>query len=189
MDGSVNTSETCGCGLGSDDEPGESGEPEAEHAPLRVQWTYDGSIDPTALGLPDAAWFGGALRRLALAAGAASGEIAVTVVGDGRMGDLHRRYKGDPTSTDVLSFDLGAGDDGEPGVLDADVVVCLDEAARQAGRRRGHPVRDELLLYALHGTLHLLGYDDTDDRSARRMHRRENELLAEAGYGEVYGDV
>jgi probable rRNA maturation factor len=57
--------------------------------------------------------------------------------------------------------------------VEGDIVVCLDEAARQA-KKRNHPIRLEVLLYALHGMLHLLGYDDVSARQAARMHRRED---------------
>ena len=54
---------------------------------------------------------------------------------------------------------------------------------------RGHTVSDEVALYAIHGILHLLGYDDHDDADARRMHDRENEILTRIGIGAVYGDT
>ena len=73
--------------------------------------------------------------------------------------------------------------DGEP--VEGDVVVCVDEARRQAVNR-GHEVRAEVLLYAVHGLLHLLGYDDHEPDSAAAMHDREDTLLAALGVGRVY---
>src|SRR5690606_1916317 len=80
------------------------------------------------------------------------------------------------------TFDLR---DGEAGALDGEIVLCVDEAVRQARQRR-HDARLELLLYAVHGLLHLLGYDDHDPKDAAKMHRREDELLRAAGLGDVY---
>ena len=83
---------------------------------------------------------------------------------------------------DSVFVDLRDRDD-QP--LHGEVVICLDEAADQAAHRN-HPVRLEVLLYAVHGLLHLLGYDDRDRSSAARMHRREDRLLTQAGLGTIY---
>ena len=123
------------------------------------------------------------LRRIAPLAGATGGQVTVAVVDDDRMAELHEQYRQTPGPTDVLTFDLHEGE--TDGRLEGDIVVCLDEAARQAGRR-GHSVRDECLLYAVHGLLHLLGYDDHDRDEADAMHAREDELLAAVGVGPVY---
>lgn len=134
-------------------------------------------VDPPASG-----WVERQLVRLARLAGADGGAVSVVAVDDARMRELHAHYRGTPTTTDVLSFDL-RDRPGDP--LEADLVVCVDEARRQASRR-GHDVRLELLLYALHGLLHLLGYDDHAPADARRMHQREDELLTQAGLGAAY---
>ncbi|MFG0258008.1 MAG: rRNA maturation RNase YbeY [Phycisphaerales bacterium JB043] len=110
-------------------------------------------------------------------------DIRVAIVDDARMRELHEQYKRDGSTTDVLTFDLRS-DPGE--ALDVDLVVCLDEARRQAADR-GHDMTHELLLYSLHGLLHCVGYDDRDEEAARAMHRREDELLREVGVGSVYG--
>jgi probable rRNA maturation factor len=101
-------------------------------------------------------------------------EVEIAIVGDGEMKVLNRRYHHVEGTTDVLSFDLS-----EPaGPLCAEIVVCADEAVRQAQRRRCRP-QQELLLYVTHGLLHLLGYDDSTAGKARRMTKRQDELLAE----------
>jgi probable rRNA maturation factor len=109
----------------------------------------------------------------------------IAVVGACRMATLNRRYLGHGGATDVLSFDLGPGPTGGACVQ---IIVCSDVAIRQA-KRRGHAAWRELLLYITHGLLHLMGHDDRTADGARRMHRREDELLAAFGIGEVYGDV
>ncbi|MEM6854796.1 MAG: rRNA maturation RNase YbeY, partial [Planctomycetota bacterium] len=69
--------------------------------------------------------------------------------------------------------------------IDGDVVICRDEAERQAAVR-GHDARVELLLYAVHGLMHLLGEDDLDDANYQRMHEREDRLLTQMGFGPVF---
>jgi len=133
---------------------------------------------------PLADWLPGALSAVAAEAGVV-GRLSVAVVDDDEMAGLHATYHHDPTTTDVLTFDLTDG--GAGGRVDGDVVVCLDEAARQAAAR-GRPTRDEALLYALHGLLHLAGEDDTDPAGFERMHRREDALLTAAGYGPIFSD-
>ena len=57
-------------------------------------------------------------------------------------------------------------------------MVCGDLAVEQA-KARGLKARDELMLYVIHGLLHLMGYEDTSIRGGARMHAREEELLKE----------
>lgn len=109
-------------------------------------------------------------------------QLSVALVGAATMSRLHRRYLGRRSVTDVLSFELEAD---ESGVVEGEVVVCLDVARREA-RRRGHAVESELLLYALHGVLHLCGYEDETEAAYRRMHAREDRLLRELGMGAVF---
>lgn len=120
-----------------------------------------------------------------LASGGVRGEIRVRLVDDSIMSREHLAHKGDPETTDVLTFDLAPDNDE---LLDADVLVCADEARRQAGRL-GHPIVSELLLYIVHAALHCTGYDDAHDegpRGAKAMHEREDEILTQLGRGVVY---
>ncbi|MBL8990667.1 MAG: rRNA maturation RNase YbeY [Phycisphaerae bacterium] len=142
-------------------------------------------IDATGrLARDDAAWLGQWAGRAALMAGGA-GEVRVRVVGDAEMAEAHRRYSGVEGTTDVLTFDLRP-DPSAGGALDTDILICLDEADRQAGDR-GHPVRRELLLYILHGVLHCLGHDDHSEAGYRAMHAREDEILRALGVGDTFG--
>ncbi len=107
-----------------------------------------------------------------------SARIEIAVVDDRRIARLNRIYLRHNGPTDVLAFDLsGPGDAG----LAGQVIVSAETARRQA-KRFGHPIAGELALYVVHGLLHLLGYDDHRPRQRRRMHARQAELLAEAGY-------
>ena len=116
------------------------------------------------------------VRHVAAAEGARLGHVDVAVVSSRRIAALNRRYLGRRGATDVLSFDLS--DDASGAGLTAQIVVSGDLAARQ-GRSRGTGPQRELLLYVVHGLLHLLGYDDRTPRQAGRMRARQEELLGE----------
>ena len=109
--------------------------------------------------------------------------ISVVLVGDAEMSRLHARYLADPTPTDVLTFELDH--DGGGNVTEGEVVVCVPEAVRRAGRGTD-AVERELLLYALHGLLHLSGFDDTTADAHARMHAAEDDLLTRIGVGPVF---
>ncbi|MBC7782311.1 MAG: rRNA maturation RNase YbeY [Burkholderiales bacterium] len=113
----------------------------------------------------------------------APAELSVALVGDAEMSGLHEQFMGITGPTDVLSFELDH--DARGRVTSGEIVVCVPEARRQA-RSLGHPLTDELLLYALHGVLHLSGYDDKTDSAYRRMHRTEDRILTQLGVGKVF---
>ncbi|GAG25455.1 unnamed protein product [marine sediment metagenome] len=115
------------------------------------------------------------VARLARQEGARLAHVDVAVVTGREMAAINRRYLGCAGATDVLSFDMS--DELSDGLV-AQVVVCGDVAARQAPRH-GHSGPRELLLYVVHGLLHLTGYDDTTPAQAARMHARAEQLLAE----------
>jgi probable rRNA maturation factor len=108
--------------------------------------------------------------------------VTVEVIDDHRMAALHERFSNVPGTTDVLTFP-GSGP-GEP--VEVDIAICVDEAARQSAAR-GHELRRELLLYALHGLLHCTGFDDRNSDDHARMHAEEDRILQAIGLGAVYG--
>jgi probable rRNA maturation factor len=92
--------------------------------------------------------------------------MTIAIVSDARVRALNRRYRRKDRATDVLSFPSDT-----PGVL-GDVVIASGVAARQA-RDAGHSLATELRVLALHGLLHLLGYDhERDDGQMARLERR-----------------
>jgi probable rRNA maturation factor len=123
------------------------------------------------------------LARLAERLPEGPDEVSVVIVDDTEMGQLHERFLNDPLPTDVLTFEGDSGPDRR--CLDGEVVVCIDVALRQAAAA-GRPVEHELLLYALHGLLHLSGYDDRTQSDYSAMHAREDELLTAIGIGPVF---
>ncbi len=99
----------------------------------------------------------GCLRSL----GVSGGEVHLLITDDNTVRDLNRHYRGTDQSTDVLSF--ADGDVLPTGRrLLGEVVISLDTARRQA-EALGHDEIQELSELALHGTLHLLGYDHERD--------------------------
>ena len=113
------------------------------------------------------------LRRVAPAR--ARGVVHVALVSDARMRVLNRRYRRKDRLTDVLSFPVGRiGRKGvQPGQpFLGDIVIARGVAERQA-RDAGHHYAAELRVLALHGLLHLLGYDhEHDDGAMRRVEAR-----------------
>ena len=96
----------------------------------------------------------------------ARGTMTVAIVSDARVRALNRQYRKKDTPTDVLSFPAR-----ERGFL-GDVVIASGVAARQA-REAGHSLAIEVRVLALHGLLHLLGYDhERDDGRMARLERR-----------------
>lgn len=133
---------------------------------------------------PLAGWLEPLLAKAASLAGCITCRLGLAIVGDEEMARLHVQWKNVPGTTDVLTFDLAEPDAPEQ-MVEGDVVLCLDEARRQA-EARGHTVRQEMLLYAVHGLLHLLGEDDQDPAAYQRMHQREDALLTRLGVGPVF---
>ena len=132
----------------------------------------DGRGRPKAAGdLP--AWLAGVAPR------SAAGLAVVALVCDRKMRDLNRRFRGIDRVTDVLSFPAGPDEaapprDGAAGGRRwlGDIAIATGRAARQA-RAAGLTESDERRRLALHGLLHLLGYDhERDDGRMRRLERR-----------------
>ena len=113
------------------------------------------------------------LTRIAPAS--AKGDLSVAIISDRRMRALNRQFRGKDAVTDVLSFP--AQDRGFLG----DIVIASGVSQRQA-REAGHSVQTELRVLALHGLLHLLGYDHEGDDG--KMARAEARLRKKAGLRE-----
>ena len=111
----------------------------------------------------------------AVAPSRARGDVSIAIVPDARVRGLNRRYRRKDSPTDVLSFPAD-----EPDTL-GDIVIAAGVARRQA-REAGHSTQTELRVLALHGLLHLLGYDHEHDDG--RMARLERRLRAKGGLRE-----
>ena len=117
-------------------------------------------------------------------------QISVALVDDSRIAELNETHLHHCGPTDVLAFDLRDHAEEETagvvrGPLEGEIVVSVDTASREA-QARGHGFDAELALYVVHGTLHLLGYDDRVEADAVHMHTVEDEILTSIGMGPVY---
>ena len=95
-------------------------------------------------------------------------DLTIALVSDARIRALNRQFRRTNAVTDVLSF--------EP----ADLAIATGRARRQA-REAGHSYADELKVLALHGLLHLIGYDHDNPADRGRMERLERRLRAKGG--------
>lgn len=102
--------------------------------------------------------------------------VSLAVVDDAVIRRLNRQYLDEDDATDVLSFPLGR----KGGKLEGEVVVSAETAAACAPDY-GWPAADELLLYVIHGALHLAGYDDESPEEQAEMRRCERKYLAAFG--------
>ena len=119
-----------------------------------------------------------AVRLVLGDAGIERGEISIAIIDDARMHALNRQYLQHDYPTDVLSFVLER--DEEQKTLDGEIIVSADYAAREAPRY-GWTADDELLLYVIHGCLHLIGHDDQSAAGLAAMRAAESQHLARFG--------
>ncbi|MEK3991235.1 rRNA maturation RNase YbeY [Robertmurraya sp. FSL R5-0851] len=114
-------------------------------------------------------------------------ELSVTFVDNNRIQDINREYRGKDKPTDVISFALEELGEGEiqisganmPRVL-GDIIISIDKAREQA-TDYGHSVERELGFLAVHGFLHLLGYDHETEEEEKEMFDLQRSILDEYG--------
>ena len=100
-------------------------------------------------------------------------QVNVLVTNSGELQSLNRRFRGTDKPTDVLSFPAPLASFGETSHVAGDVAISAD-IARENARRLGHSVVDEVKILALHGILHLAGFDHEHDHG--EMARKEIQL-------------
>lgn len=113
------------------------------------------------------------------------GEISIAVVDNSTIHRLNKEHLGHDYETDVLSFVWEA--DEESLTIHGEIIVSA-EMAGQVAKQFTHGHYDELLLYVIHGTLHLIGFDDKQPSCAREMSRQESHYLAKVGINGVSVD-
>jgi probable rRNA maturation factor len=123
-----------------------------------------------------------AARREGVEQRTLQGKVALSVVitDDEAVQELNRQFRGVDAPTDVLAFGSGKEGDfvtvpGEPAYL-GDVVISYPRAVAQA-EEYGHSISRELALLAVHGLLHLLGYDHVSEAERTEMWAKQNEIL------------
>jgi probable rRNA maturation factor len=110
-------------------------------------------------------------------------EVSVVLTDDSEVRRLNRQYRGIDRTTDVLSFSQREGEpwpEDEPGALLGDIVISMDRAQEQA-REYGHSLAREVAFLAVHGTLHLLGYDHQTPVEEQEMMAKAEAVLAGLG--------
>jgi probable rRNA maturation factor len=108
-------------------------------------------------------------------------EISIWLTTNDEIASLNTRYRGIDAPTDVLSFPAGTILAPIAEIPLGDVVVSVEQAAQQA-EPNGHDFVTELLMLCLHGTLHLLGYDDRTEAQRARMNQIAARTLRTLGY-------
>ena len=106
-------------------------------------------------------------------------EVSLALVSDETLAELHGRFLDDPSKTDVMSFLLEEDEDGDGAW--GEVIVSVDRA-REVAKERGLAFEREVVLYVVHGTLHLCGFDDHEDEDRAEMRAAEAAVLAKLGY-------
>lgn len=111
-----------------------------------------------------------------------AGSVAVRVVDDETIHEINREYRGVDRPTDVISFPAEEGEEilAPPDGFIGDIVISYPRAEEQSAEY-GHSVRRELSFLAVHGTLHLLGYDHMKEEETGEMFALQDEILDEMG--------
>ncbi|HET7229633.1 MAG TPA: rRNA maturation RNase YbeY [Longimicrobium sp.] len=137
---------------------------------LEVEVSVGEGVSPPV----DPARVEGAVRHVLREEGVGAAEISIALVGDDEIAGLNSEYLDHEGPTDVISFALHEAGEAPLG----DVYVGVGQALRQAAEFGATPA-DEVLRLAVHGTLHVLGYDHPDgaERTASEMFARQEELL------------
>ncbi|HUU19385.1 MAG TPA: rRNA maturation RNase YbeY [Sedimentisphaerales bacterium] len=110
--------------------------------------------------------------------------VSIAIVDDAQIRELNKQFLNSKSATDCLSFDLS--DDEVPQSPKSFELIVNGEMAVREANLRGHSIEAELALYITHGLLHHLGFDDSTESQARKMHDMEDEILQQLGYGLVY---
>lgn len=109
--------------------------------------------------------------------------ISIAIVDDTQIRKVNKQFLNQDFPTDCLSFNLSGN--GTSSVKSFELVVNAEMAVKEANLR-GHSSEAELALYITHGLLHNLGFDDSTQGRARKMHDTEDEILRQLGYGLIY---
>lgn len=113
--------------------------------------------------------------------GRSGGELTILITGDEQIQELNKRYRGVNAPTDVLSFSVVGAREAfvtppEASPYLGDIVVSYPRAVEQA-QEYGHSVEEEMDLLAVHGLLHLLGYDHETEAKRRAMWAKQEHIL------------
>ncbi len=111
-------------------------------------------------------------------------KVTIAFVDSPHIHRLNKQFLNHDEPTDVLTFPYS---DPKAKKLEGEVVIGY-QIAQEYAADRGHDVTLELLLYVVHGCLHLCGYDDTDDKHAAQMRVKERDYLKAIGIPDIAGE-
>ena len=114
----------------------------------------------------------------------ADGDLTIVLTDDAQLHELNRDYLGIDAPTDVLSFPASETDPETARRYLGDILISVPRAEEQA-RAAGHELEAEVQLLAVHGTLHLLGYDHAEVEEKARMWKAQAEVLERLGLAEI----
>jgi probable rRNA maturation factor len=103
--------------------------------------------------------------------------LSIAFVDNNEIKKLNKRYFDSDEVTDVISFPLN----NNKNFLSGEIIVSVETAVKTAGER-SISIEGEIILYIVHGILHLLGYNDENERDAGIMHEEESKILKVLGY-------
>jgi len=121
-------------------------------------------------------------EAIRMAEGPEEAEVSLMLVDDQRIHALNLEYRGVDRPTDVLSFALQEEVEEEPEIEEeddmlGDIVISVERARDQA-EEYGHSFQREIVYLAVHGTLHLLGFDHEEENDKQEMRMKEEEVMA-----------
>ncbi|RFU61330.1 rRNA maturation RNase YbeY [Bacillus sp. V59.32b] len=130
----------------------------------------------------------GVLQFAAKSEGIETGsELSVTFVDNARIREINKEYRSKDAPTDVISFAMEELGENEIEVIGTeiprmlgDIIISIERAAEQA-EEYGHSIDRELGFLALHGFLHLLGYDHMNEADEKKMFTKQKEILNQYG--------
>ena len=155
-----------------------------KHVILDISWEEESILferrEPLAAMLSQAI-----KEAIRLSDGPEEAEVSLMLVDDQRIHALNLEYRGVDRPTDVLSFALQEESDEEPDSefeddMLGDIVISAERAREQAGEY-GHSFEREIVYLAVHGTLHLLGFDHEEEKDKEEMRSKEEAVMALLG--------
>ena len=131
-----------------------------------------------------------AIRTAAIAASTARAELAIVLTNDSAIHALNRDWRGQDKPTNVLSFPAAQTHGTRPAASASlgDIVIAFETTAREAKAER-KSLKDHLAHLAVHGFLHLVGYDHETLRDAKKMESLEVKILAGLGVSDPYAQA
>lgn len=102
--------------------------------------------------------------------------LNIVFTNDKTISEFHQKFLNDKTPTDVITFPMGEIDPENGEFMIGDLIISKETAWREA-RLRKIPIQKEIILYAIHGFLHLNGFDDHTAKDRRKMILQQNKIL------------